>query len=211
MIELVVRNMHHLVGSCRTIVVLREDMRQFESKLSLPDCELMYVPSLTQGAANTVDFALKNVDDDEELVVANSDQIVDFDRNDFEIAAQNYDGTIITFFNADKDPKWSYAIVDENGVAKRVAEKNPISHLATVGIYHYKTAKMLKKALQDMFASDDRTNGEFYLCPAYNHIFPSSRITTTSASMMYGIGTPEDLENSLSKRQFVKFIEFLKK
>jgi hypothetical protein len=42
----------------------------------------------------------------------------------------SYDGTIMTFKAT--HPKWSFAKLDENGNVEEVAEKKPISDIATV-------------------------------------------------------------------------------
>lgn len=209
MVELVVRNLRSLIGECRVVVVFREEMRGFTLD-RVDNCTVTYVPELTQGAANTVLHALQNVNDDEEVVIANSDQIVDFDPAAFESATRLNDGVIVTFIAADKNPKWSYAAVDTSGAVTEVAEKRPISDVATVGVYHYKTARMLKEAINAMIAADDRTNGEYYLCPAYNHVPAGTRVVTVETTAMHGLGTPEDLETSLGDANFLKLVDSLK-
>ena len=43
--------------------------------------------------------------------------------------------------------------------------KKPISNLATVGIYFFRTGKMFCEAAIDMILENDRVNNEFYTCP----------------------------------------------
>ena len=207
MVDLVVRNMRAIVGPCRAVIVLREDMRTAASSVDLAnDMELLYVPQLTQGAASTVEHALEFVRDDEEVIVANSDQIVEFDGHDFEESTIGTQGTILTFRCPERDPKWSYAALDADGYVERVAEKNPISEHATVGVYRFETAKLLRDAINYMRLADDRTNGEFYLCPSYNHMPVGSCVVTVNVWNMWGLGTPEDLERSLADTNFNDYV-----
>jgi len=149
------------------------------------------VPKLTEGAACTV-MTIKDLLHGE-VLIANSDQLVDIDINDFLTAARKYDGCILTFPN--DHPKWSYAKTYD-GIVTEVAEKNPISDHATVGIYYYKEGQELVKAIERMIEDNFRVNGEFYLCPAYNY-YPRHKkigIYEIKQEQMWGLGTPEDYE-----------------
>jgi len=211
MVELVVRNLRSIVGDCRAIVVLREEMRSFASQLQrVNNCDVVFVPSLTQGAANTVLFALQHVKDECEIIVANSDQVIDVPASSFDSSATN-DGVIVTFRCPERNAKWSYAAIDSDGYVERVAEKNPISEHATVGVYFYKSASLLKDAIHKMVASNDRTNNEFYLCPAYNHMPVGTKIVMLETRMMFGLGLPEDLEAALATPEFNSYVEHLLK
>ena len=79
------------------------------------------------------------INDDYPLFFANSDQFVEWNSTDFMYKMQetNADGGIVTFKAI--HPKWSFAKINEDGLVTEVAEKNPISDNATVGIYYYRT------------------------------------------------------------------------
>lgn len=210
MVELVVRNMRAILGDVRAVVVLREDMRDRAQQLQIPNVTFAYVPELTRGAAETVLVGLEHVWDYGEVVVANSDQLVDVDREAFDREAFATQGTIVTFPCPTRDPKWSYAEVDSDGFLTRTAEKDPISEHATVGVYRFSQAKLLREAIARMVAADDRTNGEFYLCPSYNHL-PKGNVGTrlVECRRMWGMGTPEDLEASIADPTFQEYVRNL--
>ena len=88
--------------------------------------------------ACTVLQASELINNDDPLIIANSDQYIKW--NSFETISyfnhDNSDGGILTFESL--HPKHSFAKVDGNGIVKEVAEKKPISNSATVGIYHWK-------------------------------------------------------------------------
>lgn len=160
------------------------------------------VDKTTEGAACTVLFAREYINNDDMLIFANSDQIVDFDIKDFIDHAfdSNLDASILTFIDAEKNPKWSFAQIDENNHVIKVAEKQVISQYATVGIYLYKKGHIFVDAAIDMIINNDRFNNEFYVCPTYNYVIKNGfkvGIFNIEFSDMHGLGTPEDLEKYL--------------
>lgn len=155
------------------------------------------VDHLTEGAACTVLRAKGFIDNDEPLLIANSDQYVEYDKNAWKNAIHKYDGVIMTFHS--NEDKWSYAETDETGKILRVAEKQVISPHATVGIYHYAQGGMFVEAAERMISNNERVNGEFYVCPTYNKMVAEYDIRTFDIKNMYGLGTPEDFEMNKGK------------
>ena len=158
----------------------------------------------TEGAACTVLHARKYINNEEMLMFANSDQIVDFDVKNFieDAKVRNLDASILTFNDGKNDPKWSYAKLGPDGLVEKVAEKVVISNQATVGIYLYKKGSIFVDAAIDMIVRNDRFNNEFYVCPTYNYVIKNGHkvgIYEIPASSMHGIGTPEDLKGYISK------------
>ena len=144
----------------------------------------VFVPieKLSEGTACTVLYARKFINNSVPLLIANSDQIVDIDIAAF------------------KDPKWSFAKIDDNGLVKEVKEKEVISPYATVGIYLYSKGSDFVNSAVDMIARNDRVNNEFYTCPTYNYAIKDGLkigIYNIHFNQMHGIGTPEDLNSYL--------------
>lgn len=155
------------------------------------------IDQLTEGAACTVLRTKKFIDNDEPLLIANSDQYIEYDRGAWLNAVNQYDGVIMTFHSTDN--KWSYAETDESGKIIRVAEKQVISPHATVGVYHYSKGGMFVEAAERMISNNERVNGEFYVCPTYNGLVSTHNIRTFDIQKMYGLGTPEDFEMNKGK------------
>jgi dTDP-glucose pyrophosphorylase len=127
--------------------------------------------------------------------MANSDQFVEWNSNEclYAFTADGIDGGIITFKAT--HPKWSFAKVGDDGFVSEVAEKNPISDNATVGIYYWKKGSDYVKCAEQMISKNIRTNGEFYVAPTFNEaIGDGKKIRVKEIEKMWGIGTPEDLE-----------------
>jgi dTDP-glucose pyrophosphorylase len=110
----------------------------------------------------------------------------------------NCDGGIPTFKAT--HPKWSFAKVNEKGLVTEVAEKNPISNTATVGFYYWKHGSDFVKYAEKMIKKDVRVNNEFYVCPVFNQAIEDNKeIRVFNIKKMWGLGTPEDLNNFLKE------------
>ncbi len=160
------------------------------------------IDKLTEGTACTVLYARKYINNDEPLLIANSDQIVDMKIADFidDCKDRNLDGSILTFIDKHNDPKWSFAKLDDYGLVTEVKEKIVISEFATVGIYLYSKGQEFVDAAIDMIIENDRVNNEFYTCPTYNYAIKDDSkigIYNIDFEQMHGIGTPEDLNSYL--------------
>lgn len=165
--------------------------------LITPNCKIVEVDGLTEGAACTVLLSQKYIDNDSPLILINSDQLIEWDSTEFmyQMNEKSYDGAIICFEAT--HPKWSFAKTDENGIITEVAEKNPISNQATAGLYYWKRGSDFVKYANQMIEKNIRTNNEFYVCPVYNEaINDNLKIYNfqISSDNMWGLGTPEDLK-----------------
>lgn len=200
MIQKVVEN---LGLDANYIFIVQKEHREkynLDSMLNLiaPDCTIIEVDGVTEGAACTTLLAKQYIDNDQQLFIANSDQYVEWNSLDFmyKMQSTSVDGGIVTFKST--HPKWSYAKTDNSGRVYRVAEKNPISNNATVGFYYWKKGSDYCEYAEKMIDYDIRVNNEFYVCPVFNEAIKDGKhITTFTASQMWGLGTPEDLERYL--------------
>ena len=197
MIQVVVDNLN--IKANYVYVVQKEHREKYnlDTLLNLitPGCKIVEVDGITEGAACTALLAKEYIDNDNPLFFANSDQFVEWDSNEFlyKMNETNADGGIVSFRAT--HPKWSFAKVDEQGLVTEVAEKNPISDIATVGYYYWKKGSDFVKYAEDMIEKDIRVNNEFYVCPVFNQaIEDGKQIRTFDIPKMWGLGTPEDLK-----------------
>lgn len=196
MIQAVVESLG--VNAKYTYIVQKEHYDKYNLSYLLnlitPECNIIQVEGITEGAAVTSLLAKEYINNNSPLIMANSDQIVEWNSRQFiyDLMTNNADGGIATFKST--HPKWSYAKVDDNGLVTEVAEKKPISNIATVGIYYWKHGSDFVKYAEQMIHKNIRTNGEFYVCPVFNEaIADNKRIFTSDIKKMWGIGTPDDL------------------
>jgi HAD superfamily hydrolase (TIGR01509 family) len=198
MIQMVVENLN--IDANFIFVVQKEHREKYnlDTLLNLisPNCKVVEVDGITEGAACTALLAKEFIDNDNPLFFANSDQFVEWDSNEFfyKMNETDADGGIVTFKAT--HPKWSFVKVDENGLVTEVAEKNPISNTATVGFYYWKHGTDFVRYAEKMIDKNIRVNNEFYVCPVFNQaIEAGKKIRTYDVPKMWGTGTPEDLKH----------------
>ena len=196
MIQVVVENLN--IEANYTFIVQKEHYEKYSLQYLLnliaPNCNIVQVDGLTEGAACTTLLAKEFINNDAPLVMANSDQFVEWNSNEclYAFNADGIDGGIVSFKAT--HPKWSYAKVGEDGFVSEVAEKKPISDNATVGIYFWKKGSDYVKYAEQMIEKNIRTNNEFYVCPVFNEaIQDGKKVRIKDIERMWGIGTPEDL------------------
>ena len=158
------------------------------------------VDGLTEGAACTALLAEQYINNDEGLLIANSDQHIEYERENF-ITLKSLTNTdaIVYTFNA-VHPKWSFVKTNSRGFVTEVAEKRPISNIATCGIYWYRRGADFVRYAKQMIEKDIRVNNEFYIAPVYNELIQDGKtLIPFYVHKMWGIGTPEDLRYFLEK------------
>ena len=183
-------------------IVQREHYEKYNLKhmlnLITPDCKIVCVDGVTEGAAVTVLKAQEHIDNDNKLLIVNSDQYVEWNSNQVMYAFNNdeIDGGIVTFENT--HPKWSYVRLDQQGFVSEVAEKKVISNKATVGMYYWRKGSDFCHYAHQMIDRNIRVNNEFYVAPVYNQaIADRLKIRIKDIDKMWGLGTPEDLNTYL--------------
>ena len=200
MIQLVVENLN--IDANYIYVVQKSHREKFnlDTLLNLitPNCTIVEVDGVTEGAACTALLAKEFIDNGNPLFFANSDQFVEWDSNEFfyKMNENDCDGGIPVFRST--HPKWSFAKLDKDGFVTEVQEKNPISDLATIGFYYWKQGSDFVKYSEEMIEQEIRVNGEFYVCPVYNNAIKGGlKVRTFDTPKMWGLGTPEDLKHYL--------------
>ena len=197
MIQLVVENIN--VDAEHIFIVQQSHYEKYNLSYLLnlisPGCKIVKVDGVTEGAACTTLLAKEHIDNQQPLLIANSDQYVEWDSNEFLYAMQadEVDAGILTFESI--HPKWSFAKIGDGGFVTEVAEKKPISNNATVGIYYWSKGSDYVTFAEQMISKNKRVNNEFYVCPVFNEaIEADKKIKIFPIEEMWGLGTPEDLE-----------------
>lgn len=204
MIQVVINNLRPKVAHRFIFICLQEHLEKYQVAEKLKawagaGTEIVTVDQVTEGAACTVLLAKEFINNDEPLMIANSDQWIDTDINDYleTMNRENADGLIMTMWA--NDPKWSFVRFNEKHEIIEVVEKEVVSNEATVGIYNYKHGKDFVRAAKQMIAKNYRVNGEFYVAPVYNELIREGKKIIIynigkEADGMYGLGIPSDLK-----------------
>lgn len=212
MIEYVTHNVKPICEHRFIYICQEEHLKKYglaeELRRMSPECEIVAIDYITEGAACTVLLAERLIDNDDALMIANSDQYVDTDINEY-LDVMGKKGGLIMTMPAD-DPKWSFVKYDDEGNVTMVREKEVISNEATVGIYNYRHGKDFVKYARQMIDKNIRVNNEFYVAPVYNEMIEAGMKIgyLDVGSKMFGLGIPEDLnyfmEQDVCKRVFAQ-------
>lgn len=208
MIEVVIENLklktpHKFIFICQRDHYEKYDLHNILKNATSNNFDVILINGITQGAACTALLAKKYINNEQELLIANSDQFIESNINEFIHGARNnnYDGYIMTFESS--HPKWSYVRTVNKKVVE-VAEKKVISRNATVGIYYYKHGSYFVYSAENMIYKNIRYGNEFYVCPVYNEMILNGKnigIFEIPRKNMYGLGTPEDLHIYLNRHE----------
>ena len=204
MIQTVVENLDF---DCEYVFLVRtEHLEKYSGLIDTLDRitngKFKYVPvdGLTEGAACTALLAEEFINNDEDLLIANSDQFIEYEPQNFNTLKNltSVDAMVFTF-NA-VHPKWSFVKTNSRGFVTEVAEKKPISNIATCGIYWYRRGSDFVKYANQMIENNIRVNNEFYIAPVYNELIKDGKaLVPFYVHEMWGIGTPEDLRRFLKR------------
>ncbi len=186
-------------------IVQKEHLEKYNLKSSLnfivKDPKIISLDHVTEGAACTTLLAEKYIDNSKPLLIANSDQYIEWNSSQamYNFISKKVDGAILTFKST--HPKWSYARTDNKSEkVTEVAEKKVISENATVGVYYWRKGSDYIKYTKSMINKNIRVNNEFYVCPVYNEALKDKKnIVIHNIKKMWGLGTPDDLENFKNK------------
>jgi HAD superfamily hydrolase (TIGR01509 family) len=202
MIQVVVENLN--IQAHYIFVVQRSHYEKYHLQYLLnliaPGCDIILVDAVTEGAACTTLMAQAIIDNDNPLLIVNSDQYIEWNSNEcmYAFNANGVDGGIVTFEAT--HPKWSYVKLDEEGFVGEVAEKKVISNQATAGLYFWRKGSDYVRYAKQMISQDIRVNNEFYVAPVYNQaILDGKKIRIKNITSMWGLGTPEDLNVFLER------------
>lgn len=165
----------------------------------IKSCNFIEIDYTTQGPACSVLLFEDQLDLDSELIVANCDQIMEWNSRSFLLNARQYDGCVVTY-HSDTD-KNSYIKIDKHGLGVELREKIVISNISLNGIHYWRQAKLFIKSAKDMITMNDRaSNGEFYISQSYNYMIKDGLkvgIYHIPNQQHHAVGTPEDLDSYL--------------
>jgi dTDP-glucose pyrophosphorylase len=158
-----------------------------------PGATIILTPSITDGAACTVLLAKGLIDNDEDMLMCDSDHFVicpELKKAREEARRNNWGGLIPVIEKT--STKYSYVRLDEQGNVVETREKQLISTHAAV-MYYFTKGKYFVSAAEAMIKKNIRYNNEFYMCPVYNEVIAQGKIVRTiPVKLAIHLGTPED-------------------
>ncbi|MBU1261333.1 MAG: glycosyltransferase family 2 protein [Planctomycetes bacterium] len=133
-------------------------------------CIVIKLANETAGAACSALMAVDYINNKEELIIANSDQIIDDEIetiiNSFRL--KKVDAGVVCFDSV--HPRWSFVRLDKNNKIIEAAEKKPLSKNAIAGFYYFKEGKLFVEAAMKSILKARHVNGIYYVAPVLNEL-----------------------------------------
>lgn len=142
-----------------------------------PDNDIVILKNQTQGALCTCLICIDYINNDDPLIIANFDQIIDVDYQNvleyFEV--HNLDAGVITFDSI--HPRWSYVRLEDENFDKviEVAEKRPLSRHAIAGFYYFRHGSDFITAAEQTILKENTTNGKYYTSASLNEMILANK------------------------------------
>jgi dTDP-glucose pyrophosphorylase len=164
-----------------------------------PDANVFSVLKTTRGAVETCLVAESAIDDEDAVVVMDCDlefrskRYNELVANALSVSADEADGGALVSFESD-NPRYSYALVDDEDRVLRTAEKDPISTHALCGAYFFGSGKDFKRIAHQLLEDGTHGKAEFYVSLLYNYLLDEGKvIRLATMEEYYSYGTPEEL------------------
>jgi dTDP-glucose pyrophosphorylase len=190
------------LGGRFVIVIRRDDARrhQLEAviRLLVPESVVVVAQAATAGAACTALLAVEQLPADEELVIANGDQLIraELPMALIEFRQRGLDAGTLVFDSV--HPRWSYVRLGPDKLAREAAEKRPISRHATAGFYYFRRAGDFIAAAQNMIRKNDHADGNYFVCPAFNQMILAGQrvgVCEIPRGSYISLATPHDIND----------------
>lgn len=167
-----------------------------------PDCIILSVPELTRGATETCLKAIDYINNDDPLIITNSDQIFEWNKDKYleYLNNTNTDADVVVVDASTN--KFSYIEVNDNGYGIRLTEKEVISNNGLVGIHYWKHGKYFIESANELIFKNIRSKNEYYISLTYNLLIEKGINVTSyklaSNEKYLSVGTPEQLNEYLN-------------
>jgi choline kinase len=159
----------------------------------------IYLDEVLNGPLLSALSAKHLINNDDELIICNSDQELVWDKKDFIATSRKYDGSVV--IKKESGPRWSFAQI-EDGLVINIEEKKEISDMALCGIHYFKKGADFIKYAEQAIADNCKANGEYYVAPIYNYAIKDGlKVYGYQISEMNDFGTPDALGYFLTKNK----------
>ena len=206
-LERVISNFASLENKHFIFVLSEKECNEFHIDQSAriitePDSDIIVLKNQTKGALCTCLIAADYINNDDPLIIANFDQIIDVNYNLVvnEFEEKKFAGGVITFPSI--HPRWSYVRKEGENVIE-VAEKRPLSKNAIAGFYYYSHGRDFICSAESAILKKNNCSGKYYISSSLNEmILKNKKIGTfeVDKEQYHSFYSPEKIreyENSI--------------
>lgn len=182
MIQHAIENLQTMQKDLQFIfVVKKSDCIQFhldDTLRLLTDggCQIIVLDQETKGASCSALMAIDAINNENPLVIANFDQVINCNLSDLydEFRDSGSDAGCLVF--SATHPRWSFVLLDEKNCVLETAEKRPLSRNAIAGFYYYRQGKDFVEAAKSMILKSCSNADVFYIAPTFNELILKNKI-----------------------------------
>jgi NDP-sugar pyrophosphorylase family protein len=186
-----------------SIIIRAEHEKEYslsaQLKSILPEANVIITDEEPTGALADAYRAKPYLQPDEGIVLLDCD-LWFHSQPYYDMVQESLDGTSdiaggLLTFEAD-NPRYSYAVVDENWMVSRTAEKQVISNRAITGAYYVATTELFTDAADTLLAQQlSDKMPEYYISHIYNVLLENDgKIKASPVEEFHSFGTPEELK-----------------
>lgn len=180
---------------CRTESFNEKFIKSICEKIGINKYRFIVLSQITDGQATTAHMADKYIKDNEGCIIYNIDTYVKPYKILQTDILNEYDG-FIPVIRAEGN-RWSFVKTDDSGKVIDIAEKKPISNLATIGLYYFKSWKKYKEIYNRDYNKIRQLNKEIYIAPMYKRMINENLnigIKILDKSDVFILGTPKEID-----------------
>ena len=167
-----------------------------EKKFPMLNPQIIFLDKTTKGQVETVLYAKQHINNNAALVIYNIDTYFFSTRLKSKLLTiknTNIDGLLGAFNSNDK--KLSFIELDPDEFVKRTKEKEPISDIASTGLYTFSRGKDFVDAAEYMLSNNLSVNDEYYVSELYNILIKTGKkFVIDLADKFTPLGTPDDIK-----------------
>ena len=160
------------------------------------DSEVISIDYQTRGTLESVLEARNKINNDEELIISDTDHCLIWDPTNFDrnIRCKDIDACVMVFPKPTYSKAASYVKLNKDGYVIKSAEKIPISTTATVGLHYFKRGSDFVKYADKMIEQNISYKNEFYVTPIYSLLAAAGKkIITSPVKKMWALGNPNEI------------------
>lgn len=168
------------------------------------NCKIIEIDYVTEGSASTCYLAKEMINDNNELIIANCDQILEWDSEKFLDTSRSYEACVLTYIS--NDIKNSF-IKLENNLGIEIKEKEAISDTALVGVHYFKRGKDFVLSYEEVFKKKFKFKNEYYVSTVCDNLIKQGikfgHHLLTGDEIYYSTGKPEDYFEYLNTKNLL--------
>ena len=197
-------------------------LRSHMSMLPLEDFEnVVWIDEVTEGQACTTELLVDKVNEGDSILLSACDNGALYDSDKFADLIENVENDIVVWsyrnnYTAHHNPNmYSWLDVDDDGNVNKVNVKkfpygsNPVDEYAIVGTMFFRNKEVYKKSLEQLYETNERVNGEFYVDTLLNTAIELGyKVKNFEIDHYICWGTPNDLKTYRYWQKFFNSVDW---